>query len=251
MKNFVIYRVACTQQLLLFFFITCLYFNPHQVNPRFGASYFSIPVLALVSITILNDGTIVSVAYDNVQASTKPEKWRLVPLYIVSTSIGLTALASSIILLHLALHCSDEGSLWRRLGLDDMEYAQIQTLMYLKISLTDYISVFNSRCQGWMWSRAPSQIVVVSAAFAMALATCFALYLPPGMSPISSNAACFVWLYVLAWALIQDVAKVVTYHLLEVAGLIESKAVVDERVIDGFKSCADQADCCDVEMWSV
>eukprot|EP00930_Biecheleria_cincta_P039887 TRINITY_DN27371_c0_g1_i1.p1 TRINITY_DN27371_c0_g1~~TRINITY_DN27371_c0_g1_i1.p1 ORF type:complete len:778 (-),score=122.08 TRINITY_DN27371_c0_g1_i1:48-2243(-) len=69
MKNFVIYRVACTQQLLLFFFISCLCVDPKQVNPSYGATYFSIPVIALVSITILNDGTIVSVAYDNVQAS--------------------------------------------------------------------------------------------------------------------------------------------------------------------------------------
>lgn len=219
MKNFVIYRVACTQQLLLFFFISCLCFHPQQVNSIYGATYFSIPVIALVSITILNDGTMISVAYDNVQASRKPERWNLPVLYIVSTAIGTTALASSFLLLHLALHGAKPGSCWRWLGLGDLRYEQVQTLLYLKISLTDYASVFNSRCQGWMWSRAPSSIVLASAAFAMALSTFLSVWCPPGMMPISWNVAAFTWVYVLAWAVIQDVVKVLTYKLVRRVGL--------------------------------
>merc|ERR1719343_804156 len=55
MKNFVIYRVACTQQLLLFFFFSCVFIDPDKVSCGWGQTYFTIPVVALVSITILND----------------------------------------------------------------------------------------------------------------------------------------------------------------------------------------------------
>ena len=56
MKNFVIYRVACTQQLLLFFFFSCVLLNPAEINPGYQKGFFSIPVLALVTITILSLG---------------------------------------------------------------------------------------------------------------------------------------------------------------------------------------------------
>jgi magnesium-transporting ATPase (P-type) len=98
MKNFVIYRVACTEQLLFFFFISCIFYHPNQFEDSWP-QHFAIPVIALVTITILNDGTIISVAYDNVHASMQPEKWDLNILYIVSSAVGLTALASSVLLL--------------------------------------------------------------------------------------------------------------------------------------------------------
>jgi H+-transporting ATPase len=42
---------------------------------------FQLPVAAIVLITILNDGTIISIAYDFVESSMTPESWRLcVPL---------------------------------------------------------------------------------------------------------------------------------------------------------------------------
>ncbi len=40
-------------------------------------SYFSMPVLLLMLITLLNDGTLISIGYDNVQPSHMPEKWNL------------------------------------------------------------------------------------------------------------------------------------------------------------------------------
>jgi H+-transporting ATPase len=83
MKNYVIYRVACTIQLLLFFFIGVLAIHPPDYSiPGSGddfhdQKYFKLPVIALVMITILNDGTIISIAYDNTHASKVPEKWHL------------------------------------------------------------------------------------------------------------------------------------------------------------------------------
>ena len=115
MKNFVIYRVACTEQLLFFFLFSCLAFKPSDYAPD-GADmedwpdYFSLPVIALVTITILNDGTIISVAYDNVEASLEPEAWNLKIMYYVASVIGLVALASSLVLLQLGLDSTKGGN---------------------------------------------------------------------------------------------------------------------------------------------
>ena len=40
-------------------------------------SFFQLPVLMLMLITLLNDGILISVGYDHVIPSARPEKWNL------------------------------------------------------------------------------------------------------------------------------------------------------------------------------
>eukprot|EP01116_Phalansterium_solitarium_P007555 TRINITY_DN202_c0_g1_i4.p1 TRINITY_DN202_c0_g1~~TRINITY_DN202_c0_g1_i4.p1 ORF type:complete len:804 (+),score=375.80 TRINITY_DN202_c0_g1_i4:102-2513(+) len=74
-KNFINYRVAATLQLLLFFFITVFVFPPdYYYNKNDVASqspdeerwpvFFQLPVLLLMLITLLNDGTLITIGYD-------------------------------------------------------------------------------------------------------------------------------------------------------------------------------------------
>ena len=170
-------------------------------------------------------------AYDNVHASMQPEKWDLNILYVVSSAVGLTALASSVILLSSVLASHDPTGIWAQLGLPEMSYGEIQTLIYLKISLSDYFSVFNSRTKGWFWSRAPSVVLVGAFLIATGASTLLAVYWPfgNGMVGISWQMSGCCWLYVIVWAFIQDAGKVLTYQLLQYAGWVESVAVIDEK----------------------
>lgn len=90
MRNYCIYRVACTFQLLVFFFFAILTIDPHSSH-FYGTNYgppaeacvlphgasFTLPVIALIVITILNDGTIITIAYDRVQPEKTPQQWNL------------------------------------------------------------------------------------------------------------------------------------------------------------------------------
>jgi len=239
MKNFVIYRVACTEQLLFFFLISCLAFNPRDYAPKDSPDYneddwpeyFSLPVIALVTICILNDGTIISVAYDNVEASLKPEAWDLKVMYWIASVIGLVALASSILLLDLGLKSAKGGDNGLCVfGVKAQTFPEIQTMMYLKISLSDYCSVFNSRTKGWCWSRAPSLVVVFAAVLAVTAATFFSAYWPfgSGMKGMDWDVIALVWVYVLLWSLVQDAAKVLNNYLMAHLGIVENLGVVDE-----------------------
>ena len=40
-------------------------------------SFFQLPVLMLMLITLLNDGTLISIGYDNVIPNPRPDKWNL------------------------------------------------------------------------------------------------------------------------------------------------------------------------------
>ena len=77
MKNFIIYRIAATLQLLVFFFLAVLSFRPVEYQPSNvldneemeWPEFFRMPVLMLMLITLLNDGTLISVGYDHVEPS--------------------------------------------------------------------------------------------------------------------------------------------------------------------------------------
>jgi H+-transporting ATPase len=244
MQNFVIYRVACTEQLLFFFLISCLCYNPKDdympddwaargQDPDDWEEYFFIPVLAIVSITLLNDGTIISVAYDNVEASLQPQYWDLKMLYWTSSVIGFVALVSSIVLLDMALDGADDSGGLAVFGLGGLDFGEIQTLMYLKMSLSDYGSVFNARTKGWMWSRAPDKVVVYAALFAVSCATFLAFTWPfgAGMKTIDAKTIAFVWAWSILWVIIQDAAKVLNYQLMAKLGYVKDLGTIDESTV--------------------
>ena len=78
-----------------------------------------------------------SLAYDNVHASQLPEKWDLNILYIVSSAIGLTALASSLVLLSYALSSTDPNGQWAAMGLPQLTYGRGSHPFTLALNLSN------------------------------------------------------------------------------------------------------------------
>ena len=92
-NNFVVYRVAATLYLVLFFFVSAFALPPSKFSARAPTranafllpgdpssgpwpNFFAIPVLNLMLITLLNDGTFVVIGKDRVSASPRPDKVR-------------------------------------------------------------------------------------------------------------------------------------------------------------------------------
>jgi len=299
MKNYVIYRVACTIQLLLFFFFAVFSFHPQQYdemhaelpdhphvyhlpglecdgsfeppvcpNMTYGFRMtedehglsippnFNLPVIALVVIVILNDATIISIAYDHVNPSQLPERWNLPVLFIIAGWIGLVACGSSLLLLDMALNSEDPTSMIRTfpiIGISkSLSYGQVVAIMYLKISLSDWWTIFAARTQSFFYTRAPSRIVFCAAAFATFFSTLFSVIWPfqhiafdhgayrqheeqPDAQLVGLDAehCVFAWMYTLVWFLVQDGLKVVAYRVLfyfDVCGIRTEKEANAERV---------------------
>jgi len=227
-------------------------------------AFFYLPVSALVTIVILNDGTIISVAFDNVASSQKPEEWSMSIVALISCVIGGVALLSSVLLLWWSLECSNNyyhtlnstacpttranwisqsGYDW---GMGTLHYHQVRTVLYLKIALSDYLSLFNSRCQSWFFSRSPSYHVCIAAIAATGASTLLAVYWPFGsnMEGITWGTAAFVWVYTLVWAIWQDIAKVVTYEILFATETCKRPCDINtqsytERIANGRRMAAD------------
>lgn len=91
------HSIACTLQLVTFFFIAIFALHPHDYHKELGEEYphfFKMPVLMLILITVLNDGTLISVAYDHVKPSRHPEKWNLKVRLCGRSGIGVHCVVS-------------------------------------------------------------------------------------------------------------------------------------------------------------
>merc|ERR1719364_535023 len=88
-RSFLTYRIAATLQLLCFFFIAVFAYRPNeympkdwQHDPEFMDThewppFFHMPVLMLMLITLLNDGTLITIGYDLAVAPRTPPKWNM------------------------------------------------------------------------------------------------------------------------------------------------------------------------------
>merc|ERR1712176_1579968 len=143
MKNYITYRIACTLQLLVFFFLSTLFIHPREIRDDALPDYFALPVMAMVLITILNDGTIISIAYDHVIPCNHPEKWDIPVVCATAVLLGGVACASSMSMLLLCLHetqgSDDIFTVW--FDARELSFKQVMCIMYLKISLSDFLTV--------------------------------------------------------------------------------------------------------------
>jgi len=206
-------------------------------------------------ITLLNDGTRISIGYDNVIASKFPNVWNLRVVFAVSTVLALVALLSSLLILYLCLDSNRKGSLFDTWGIGGLQYGQITTVMYLKVSvfkhtnkqkrtqhththshththvllkvsISDFLTLFSARTHdGFFWSSTPSPILLGAAAFALFLSTLLACIWPSGnvdntavlglASQDPKAMALYVWFFCIFWWFIQDAAKVALYWYME------------------------------------
>merc|ERR1719240_427607 len=243
MKSYLTYRIAATVQLLLFFFIAVFAFKPrHYYNcARLGLTgqactdfestipdFFELPVLMLVLIAILNDGTLILVSYDRVSPSPRPEKWRIRVLFLVSTFLGLIMCFSTLLLLYFALDSTSPTGVFQTLGIGYIPYGKVITLLYMAISIADFLTVFAARTHDYFfWHSQPHWLLMLGAVLSMVVSTVLAIAWPPGKTSgvpaeglfrgqvaIHKPLFIYVWIYCSAWFIVLDVLKVLLYKLM-------------------------------------
>ncbi|PZV15750.1 MAG: plasma-membrane proton-efflux P-type ATPase [Pseudanabaena sp.] len=190
MNSYAIYRIAETLRVLFFMTLAILFFN-----------FYPLTAVMIVMLALLNDGAILSIAYDNVQYKNQPESWDMRMVLTVSTMLGAIGVVSAFGLFYLAERVFH------------LDRAHIQTLMYLKLSAAGHLTIFLTRTRGPFWSIPPAKILWIAVLGTQILATLIAVY---GffMTPLGWGWAMFVWGYALAWFLVNDRVKLFAYWLL-------------------------------------
>ncbi len=78
MNSYAMYRIAETLRVLLFMTVAILVFN-----------FYPVTAIMIVMLALLNDGAILSIAYDNVRYRNEPEAWNMRTVLGIATVLGI------------------------------------------------------------------------------------------------------------------------------------------------------------------
>jgi H+-transporting ATPase len=229
MSNFITYRISATLQLLLFFFLSVLFFHPSEyLQPEdldrgeVWPNFFHLPIGMMMLITILNDGTLITIAYDNTEASATPNRWNIHALFTISLVLGGVSCISSLILLDTLLDSWDPDGYLQRFGIQNVQYGQIVTCMYLKVSVSDFLTLFSARTgPRFFWQVKPAPILLLGGVMALSVSSLLAIFWPDSKPDgiltegllNEMGLFVFVWCFCLLFWIIQDIAKVSVYSV--------------------------------------
>jgi len=191
MNSYAIYRIAETLRVLFFMTLAILVFN-----------FYPVTAVMIVMIALLNDGAILSIAYDNVLYRNKPEAWNMRLVLAISTVLGVIGVVAAFGLFYLAERVFH------------FDRAHAQTLMYLKLSVAGHLTIFLTRTRGPFWSIRPAKILWIAVLGTQTIATLIAVY-GLFMTPLGWKWAGFVWGYAIVWALINDRIKLLAYKIFD------------------------------------
>ena len=152
-------------------------------------------------MAILNDGAILSIAYDNVRHGNKPEAWDMRTVLGLATVLGVIGVVASFLLFYLG----DK--------VFHLDSNVVRSLIYLKLSVAGHLTVFVARTRGRFWSIRPAPILLVAVIGTQVIATLIAVY-GLFMTPLGWKWAGFVWVYALGWFLVNDQVKLIAYRVL-------------------------------------
>merc|ERR1711879_828518 len=193
--------------------------DPEFMDTKEWPPFFHMPVLMLMLITLLNDGTLITIGYDLAVAPKTPPKWNMPFLFSMAFVQSFVAMISSVNLLHILLHSWEENSLMKQLGIGGLSYGKITSSVYLKVSVSDFLTLFSARAGGdWFFMVKPAPILLCGAMIALTCSTCFAMFwplsYPDGIQTeglVRSEPymlEVFVWAWSLTWWFVEDAAKV-------------------------------------------
>jgi len=191
MNSYAIYRIAETLRVLLFMTLAILIFN-----------FYPVTAVMIVMLALLNDGAILSIAYDNVHYKDKPEAWNMRMVLGVATVLGVIGVISAFGLFYLGERVFH------------LDRAHIQTLMYLKLSVAGHLTIFLTRTRGPLWSTRPARVLLLAVLGTQVVATLIAVY-GVFMTPLGWGWALFVWGYALVWFLVNDRVKLFAYRVFD------------------------------------
>jgi H+-transporting ATPase len=194
MNSYAMYRIAETLRVLVFMTLAILIFN-----------FYPLTAVMIVMLALLNDGAILSIAYDNVHYKNAPEAWNMRLVLGIATVLGCVGPIGAFGLFYLG----DK--------VFHIDRSHLQTMMYLMLSVAGHLTIFQTRTRGPWWSIRPARILLVAVFGTQAAATLIAVYGVSLVAPLGWFWALVVWAYALAWFLATDPVKLLAYRMLDPA----------------------------------
>lgn len=192
LTSYATYRIAETIRVLLLITLAVVSMN-----------FFPVTAAMIVFLALLNDGAILSIAYDHVRGSPRPVRWDMRAVLTIATVLGVIGVVATFTLFFIAD------------GVFGLSHDLIRTMIYLKLSVAGQLTIFLTRSRGPFWSRpAPAPLLLGAVIAAQSTATLIAVY-GVAMTALGWRWAGLVWAYSVMWFLFNDRIKLLAYRWLD------------------------------------
>jgi len=190
MKSYSIFRIAETIRIILFMSLSIVVFN-----------FYPITALMIILLALLNDLPILAIAYDNTRIVNRPVRWNMPEMLTVASVLGVTGVLASFLLFFL---------------LQEFGFPEnvIRSMLFLKLIVAGHSTLYITRTPGWFWQRPYPAPLLLGATFGTEIiGTLIAVY---GLliTPIGWKYAIWMWIYALAWFILNDIVKMWAYRFL-------------------------------------
>lgn len=192
MNSYAIYRITETIRIMVFMVAAILIFN-----------FYPITSVMIIVLALLNDVPILTIAKDNTWLPPAPVRWDMRKILTLSTSLGLIGVIETFLLLIIAR--------------DYFQVAlpELQTVIFLKLSVAGHLTLFVARSRQFFVCRPFPAPILLSAIFGTQLLAVLIARSDWLFAPLSWEYIGLIWVYCLAWVLIEDALKLWIYRRLE------------------------------------
>jgi H+-transporting ATPase len=90
MTSYTLYRITATIQILVFTTLAIIFFNSYPLT-----------ALMIVFLALLNDGAIMTIAFDNAKIAKEPQKWNMTQVLTLSGVLGAINVIATFLLYYL------------------------------------------------------------------------------------------------------------------------------------------------------
>ncbi len=151
---------------------------------------------------------------------------------MVAMALGLVACLSSLILVAYCMRASASnpgdflGLVFGSSGRNYITWYEVRCIIYLKVSVSDFLTLFSARTRGFFWERAMGKYLALAAFLALSASTLLALFWSDIFAGLegafmaglrnSRGAVLATWFYCILWWLAQDLCKVGVYWAMDV-----------------------------------
>ena len=191
MQSYSIFRIAETIRVILFMTLAILIFD-----------FYPITAIMIIMLALLNDIPILTIAFDNVEASKKPIRWNMKEILTVATVLGFLGVVSSFLLFYLL-------ESW------NIPRDMIQAIIFLKLDVAGHATIYLARTGDKpFWHKPyPSWTLFLTVFATRIIGTLIAVY-GIFMEAIGWEYAAYIWLYATFWFFVNDFIKIITYKII-------------------------------------
>jgi H+-transporting ATPase len=189
MMGYAYYRISMTIIIMLFIVMVMTVWSAQILTP-----------VMIILLALLDDVPVMLIAFDNAKVSSRPCKWDMRRVLMVSAILGLVGVVQSSALLRYLHHSMH------------LELEPLQTAMFMQLVVAGHLLLFSTRAGRFFFEPPFPERKLFWAIMGTQLVA--ALMAANGwlLTPISWGLIGFIWVYNLVWLVVIDAIKVALYH---------------------------------------